>query len=195
MKSEKKHGACCRKDGSSAHVAGGKLVLSLPGALSPVVWQMDLEKSAMSALEVTEGERGQGWSLMLKVPDEKAQAIAVFETRDGAVEAMMAASGALASAQTPVPQQVMAPAGAVHTLHPAGSGHHAVYPAPKAKGGYGKRLGLVLAIVLVIVLFGIWSAQLPRAPKTMEGVAASASTSAQDAAGVPVSADEFLRGR
>ncbi|MCB1563525.1 MAG: hypothetical protein KDJ75_08135 [Alphaproteobacteria bacterium] len=194
MKSEKKHGACCRKDSSSAHVAAGKLVLSLPGALSPVVWQMDLEKSAMSALEVTEGEKKESWLLVLKVPNEKSQTIAVFETREGAVEAMMAASGALASAQScaAMPQAVPS-AGAVHMLHPAGLPHGA-YPAPKPKGGYGKRLGLVLAIVLVVVLFGIWSAQLPRAPQTMEGVAAGTTTSAQDAAGVPVSADEFLRG-
>ena len=37
---------------SSARVVDGKLILSFPHALTPVVWQMDLSQTKASALEV-----------------------------------------------------------------------------------------------------------------------------------------------
>ena len=41
---------------ASANVVDGKLILSLPEAENPVVWQMDLSSAKASALEVKKDE-------------------------------------------------------------------------------------------------------------------------------------------
>lgn len=176
---------------SSARVVDNKLILSFPHALSPVVWQMDLEKTNMAALEVFEDEKKKNYALILKRPENENQNIAAFESREDAVDAMMQASYALENAQ-----------GFLNARHSTG---HKDFSAPQAsayastgdmRSGSGKKIGLILAIVFVIALFGVWSSQLPR---SLEGSAGGAKTAAsaniEDMAGVPVSADEFLQGR
>ena len=51
----------------SAKIVDGILILSLPDALRPVVWQMELSQSRTSALEVREHEDGT-YHLTLKPP-------------------------------------------------------------------------------------------------------------------------------
>ncbi len=179
----------------SASVAGNKLVLSLAHALSPVVWQMDLEKSAMSALEVVENEKDKRYGLILKIPGGDNQDIAAFDNREDAVEAMMIASEALENAQG-----YMAGAAGVAEGPADGRPAPAYYPQKRGMSA-GKKLALLGAVVLVVVLFGVWSSQLPRGPQSVSsaggaGIASGgAAVSPQESSGVPISADDFLRDR
>lgn len=168
---------------ASARVVGGKLILSFPHALSPVVWQMDLDQASSSALEVAQDKKGADnvHKLLFKTPQNDDQNIAVFESRDEAVEALMAVSRALGNAQAQrgaISGEATCTRGSFETKH-------------------GKKIGLILAIFAVIILFGVWSSQLPRSPANMAGLSSSSAgvLSAQDAAGIPVSADEYLSGR
>ena len=45
------------KNGASANVVDGKLILSFPHAQTPVLWQMDLAQAKASAIEVLKAEK------------------------------------------------------------------------------------------------------------------------------------------
>ena len=79
---------------SSASVVDGTLILSLPDALAPVVWRMDLGHVKSSALEVRDQSDGT-FMLTLKTPREDIHNIAPFATRAQAVRALMAVSRAM----------------------------------------------------------------------------------------------------
>ena len=80
---------------ASARVVGGKMILSLPDAIAPVVWQMDLGPVKASALEVTPNEDANEFTLTLKATGVKSTEIAKFDNREFAVEPPMAACEAL----------------------------------------------------------------------------------------------------
>lgn len=82
----------------NAKVVDGVLILSLPDALTPVVWQMELGQSRSSALEVREQENSR-FVLTLKTPRQDVQDIATYSKRDLAVKALMIISQALEKAQ------------------------------------------------------------------------------------------------
>ena len=48
---------------SIANVVDGKLILSLPEAATPVIWQMDLEQAQSCALEVKEDKKSKQFNL------------------------------------------------------------------------------------------------------------------------------------
>ena len=83
---------------SSAKVAGGTLVLSLPDALTPVVWRMDLGTAKTSAIEVRENEDGH-YDLVLKTPKADAHKIATYEFKIKATQALMAVTKAMSKAE------------------------------------------------------------------------------------------------
>ena len=56
----------------SANVVDNSLVLSLPNALNPVVWRMELAKAKMSAIEIREDKIGD-FALILKNPKRRQQ--------------------------------------------------------------------------------------------------------------------------
>lgn len=162
---------------SSAKVAGNSLVLSLPDALSPSVWRMDLEEARSAAIEV-QGRDDGTYALVLKAKAGAANDIAAFADRAGALRALMAAGTALEQA----PVAAGAPA-AAHDL-PLSA------PSEKKGGLLAGIIGVLLLAVLVAVLLGMG----PRPPAGMipqDG----AGTDGQGTAGAPVSADEFLRNR
>ena len=166
---------------SSARVVDGKLILSLPEALNPVVWQMDLGQVKVSALEVREGKSGDNtFSLVLKTPRGDDIDIAPFAGRDEAVSALMAVSGALENAQG--------------KIRPAEAGS-VVAIKPKKSFSFKKAVGVVVALIVVLVLINIWGSMAPRMVSSGPAAPASAPASPADTAGVPLSADEFLQGR
>lgn len=175
---------------ASANVVDGKLILSLPDALSPVVWQMDLTQAKASALEVLHNEDKEQHSLNLKNPKGETIEIAVFEERNHAVEGLMAASGALENAQGQIRPGGTNTNGATNTT-----------PRVQTKNApqniRGKWIGAILALVVLFILFTIWSSIVPRPIGTStSGTASTGSVSnPQESSGVPVSADDFLRGQ
>lgn len=83
---------------SSAKVNAGTLVLSLPDAITPVVWRMDLSTAKSSAIEVRENEDG-FYDLVLKTPKADAHNIAVYEFKIKATQALMAVTKAMSKCE------------------------------------------------------------------------------------------------
>jgi hypothetical protein len=83
----------------SAKIVDGVLVITLPDAIRPVVWQLELGLSKSSAMEVREKDDGT-FLLVLKTSRQDVHEIAPYATRDLAVRALMAVSKALEGAQT-----------------------------------------------------------------------------------------------
>ncbi len=170
------------KTENSAKVVDGKLILSLPGAQTPVVWQMDLDQAKSSALEVL--DKGEASTLSLKTLSGKITEIASFAARDQAVNALMDASKALENAHGQIRSGEIAAAG--------------TYTAPKKKNAF-KKWGIGILVLLALwlsfpLLLGAIQPQLLNAPSTaITSSAAPANNDARQSQGVPVSADDFLR--
>jgi hypothetical protein len=81
---------------SSAKVVDGHLVLSLPDAMNPIVWRMELGHVKSSALEVRDvaGQPGHV-QLILKTPKGEAHEIAPYAQREKAVAALLSVAAAL----------------------------------------------------------------------------------------------------
>lgn len=84
------------KFNSSAKVIDGTLILTLPDAIRPVVWQMQLGQTKSSALEVR--EQNDAWVLLLKTPRADVMEIAPFDSKDKAVRALLTVSRAMEKA-------------------------------------------------------------------------------------------------
>jgi hypothetical protein len=166
---------------SSARVVDGKLILTYPEAVTPVVWQMDLAQAKASALEVRESPKGV--SLVLKTAKGETVEIAPFATKGEAVEALMAAARALE--------------GAHGQIRPAGAANSAdnVSGVPIKK--HNRWAAGLLGVLLIVVLLMIWASLAPRPAISVDGAATSSpgsqtSFGQKEENGVPLSADEFL---
>jgi len=178
------------QSGASASVVDGKLILSLPEAISPIVWQMDLAHAKASALEVLQNEDAGHYTLKLKTPKGETVEVASFDERAQAVAGLMAASGALENAHGQI-----RPASADNVVHTASNTN--TNPAQVKKNSRRKLLTGILALIVLFILFTIWSAVIPQQVSTDGSFAPTAATSGnanpQTSSGVPVSADAFLR--
>ena len=174
---------------AKASVVDGKLILSFPHAQTPVLWQMDLTNAKASALEVLKKDKGDEFTLTLKNPKGETIEIAVFASREQALEGLLAASAALEKAQGQI--QIA-----------ANDGQSIAVASPSAKPAKGKWLTGIIGVIALIVFIGIWSLATPVDPTRYAGTSANPATIQQQAAapasqssGVPVSADAFLSGR
>jgi hypothetical protein len=185
--------------GSTASVVDGKLILSFPQAVRPVLWQMDLGSVKTSALEMIEGPEGGQFGLALRASKGDVQEIVLFSTREQALEALLIVRDALARAH-----------GQIRPLAPVladGAGGVPVAAAYVPQGGWqGTRAdahqtamkwigGLAGLVVLAILLNMLWSLS-PRPPASIPSATASGNAgleSPQEKTGEPVSADDFLR--
>src|SRR5262245_57472164 len=175
------------KTSSTAKVVDGKLILSCPEAINPVVWQMDLAQAKSSALEVREVKGN--FVLTLKTTKGESVEVAPFATREDAVAALMATSSALENASGQI-----RPAGSVA----AGETVVALPPATEKK--QSRWIGVVLGALMILILLGVWGSLAPRAPMSVGTGAASEEGVPQtlndgDEPGVPLNADEFLMKR
>jgi len=175
---------------STAKVIDGTLILTLPDAIRPVVWQMQLGQTKSSALEVR--EQNNSWILYLKTPRMDVMEIAPFATKEAAVRALLAVSKAMEKAQG---------------HFNAGSGYPvpAVIPACQRFGflcRLMKTVGYILLSLLLVALI-LWSILWVLRPASFdpsqtnaavsESGASGAATQTEIApAGQAVPADEFL---
>lgn len=166
--------------GPEASVVDGKLILSLPGARTPIVWQMDLAQAKASALEVADG--ADTTTLRLRNPKGDIVEIANFENRADAISGLMAASRALKNAH-----------GHIRPLASESGGVAMAAPAVKRRAAPGRWAMAIFGVLILFVLIGMWGSMLPRTPG-MAG-APTAAPQAGNPAGVPLSADDFLRNR
>lgn len=175
---------------ASARVVDGKLILSLPHAKSPIVWQMDLDQAKASALEVRSNEEQANFTLILKTPRGDTTDIASFTAKAGAVDSLMAASQALENAQGHIRQgQENASSTPANTNT----------PSDKTRKGWGKWIIGLISIVAIWFLYSLsMTFVLPAPPQSYAPQAPAQATSANSAPsprssnGVAVSADEFL---
>lgn len=172
---------------SSARVVDGKLILSFPQALTPVVWQMDLNQAKASALEVREDKTAATFVLTLKTPRGESTEIAPFETREQAVTALMAVSRALETAQGHIRPVSMASGASTITVAQGGE-------SGRRQGRAGKWAAAILGLVFLFLLINIWGSLLPRSPSGFEGAALRPASEGMDnvESGVPLSADDVL---
>lgn len=182
---------------SSARVVDGKLILSFPEALTPILWQMELNEAKASALEVRAAGDGV-YTLTLRTARGETLEIAPFEKREDAVAALMVIAKALESAHGQIRPFHHAAAPATESAAAIPS---AAPVAPlkirERKSAAGKWAAGILGVLFVFVLLNMWAYLSPRPPSGM-GAASSAAPagagSAQSSAGVPVSADDYLKG-
>lgn len=179
---------------SSASVVDGKLILSLPDAATPVVWQMDLEQARSSALEVREDAASGRFVLALKTQKGENVDIASYEEKAAAVKALMTTSKALENAHgkiRPVSAVSGGNDGANAQQYAAPVNHRA--PAQQNSS----VASAILAVLLIVILISAWAFSIPKASDT---IARARSTNTGASAGptdtgVPVSADDFFNKR
>lgn len=171
---------------SSAKVVDGNLILSLPDAINPVVWRMELGSVKASALEVKTQADGT-FTLSLKTPKGEVHDIAPFQSRELAVRALMRVSAALQGAQGKI-SPVVTPVAPT-----------SVTSANDKQGGSAMKWLLALGGVLVVIFLFAYLSSL--APTSVEGTGMSNDATstgiggnAGGESGVPQSADELLRG-
>lgn len=182
---------------SSAKVVDGALIISLPDAVSPVVWRMDLGSVKSSALEVRDQKDGL-FMLTLKTPDNDTQDIAPFAEKAVAVRALMAVSSALEHGQNAYGARSSASlmANEIQTLPPQGP--QVVY---RSDGGVAKWVSAIAAVLVLVILLSVMIHQAPKSSSFNNVASATAAALPQSVAmepsanqaGVPVSADDFLR--
>jgi hypothetical protein len=177
---------------SSARVVDGTLIISLPQALTPIVWRMELGHVRSSALEVRQLENNT-FMLVLKTPRGDVNNIAPFDSRGRAVQALMAVSRAMEQAHG----QITPPA-ANNTASSAGvTNLPAIRPTarPATKGRFATSIvATVLLLGLVAVFLNMGSRNNSAMTNGHESAAASHSAAAPQT-GVPLSADDFLNNR
>jgi hypothetical protein len=165
--------ACCSKDGTGARVIDGSLVLSYPNASEPVVWRMNLAQAKEAGFEIKEAA---GKFKLVQKSGVEVQDIASFNTRESAVNALMDVSNALQG------------------------GRKAANDSGPMKTETAQWLIAIVGVLIVIGLFGYLSNIAPveggpGAATTTASSTTSTPTDPEKSSGVPVSADDFLKGQ
>jgi hypothetical protein len=166
----------------SAKILDGILILTLPDALRPVVWQMELGQTKSSAMEVREQQDGT-FVLTLKTARQDVVDIAPYDSRDKAVRALIAISKAMEGAHG-------------HLRIPAAKTNSQFLPAviPQTEPGRRKIARIAIGLVLVLgLMFFLTTMGGPPNPSTLTPAAGGAA--AADATGEPLSADDYLNAR
>lgn len=159
---------------NTVSLSRGSLVLSLPEAVQPVVWRIDL-KQAQAASFTVKDENGKS-ALVKKEQGGAEEIIALFEFKEEAMGILMDVSSALQGEKTTSVR---------------------ITEDMTVKGELIKW-GVALGGVLVVVILFFYLASIsPQAadPFTSAGADIQRGTGSPDATGVPVSADAFLSGQ
>ncbi len=174
---------------ASASVVDGTLIISLPQAVTPVVWRMELGHVRASALEVRKQDNGTH-VLTLKTPKGDVYDIAPFDTRGKAVQALMSVSRAMEQAHGQMRANATSVANDTNTTTVS----NAAAPAETSKS---RLITGVIGTVLLLGLIAIFlnsTGPNPSSPGS-SSTTANTATSAAPVTGVPLSADDFLNNR
>lgn len=177
----------------TAKVVDGILILSLPDATFPVVWQMEVGQSKSSALEVRPGEHDEGFVLVLKTPRQDVLEIARYETRESAVCALITVSGAMEKAQGQIRMGSSLQGQRSQPYDYSVPALRADDHSNAAVRFVFKPLGYIIsAVVLLMILFFLTSSLIGMFSGAVDLSSPTASSSAKN---TPVSAEDFLEGR
>lgn len=171
---------------SSAKVVDGNIIISLPDAVNPIVWRMELGSVKASAMEVRSHADGT-FMLALKTPKGEAHDIAPFAQKELAVRALMRVSAALQSAEG----RMGAPAAT-----PIPFPERTQASEPRTERTSALKWLLALGGVFIVIALFAYLGTLG-APAVYSGDTNSATTVTGDQnaeSGVPQSADSALQG-
>ncbi|MCB1557493.1 MAG: hypothetical protein KDJ50_01055 [Alphaproteobacteria bacterium] len=179
-----------------AKVVDGILILSLPDADSPVVWQMEVGQAKSSAMEVRPADQNNSsYKLVLKTPRADVLDIASYSKKEDAVRALMTVSEAMENAQGQI--RALAQTGTPHqrpydyTVPAIRSSH---YNDNKLSTYIFKPLGYVSsAIILLVILFFLSTSMIGM--YSGMGSSSASSSSSMSSENQPISAEDFLEGR
>ncbi len=170
-------------DTSNTAIVDGKLILSLPNAQMPVLWQMDLEKAQSSTFTIQEDKKNKKFTLILKEQDESINEIADFDDKQTATDVLMETSHVLQNAHG--------------QIKPATASTNNSKKQPAEKKENNDKAGAIIALLLIIALTLVWivssSGNIKRTEST--SVSTLSGSTARESSGVPVSADDFLSNR
>lgn len=160
------------------------LILSCVNAVQPIVWRMEIDKIGTASFEVDIDAQTGHTSLVMKQKTGKAEKIAVFKTKEEAVEALMAASDAMQSISIPSP-----------AMQAKVSTPQKMIVKGQQKSGL-KWGWLALAFVVVVLLYIYLTTLMPQTMELPTNAQNSLSdqTPPQQRTGVPMSADDYLQG-
>jgi hypothetical protein len=163
---------------ASAKVVDGTLILTLPNAISPIVWRMELGTVKSSALEVRSGANDTS-VLTLKTPKGDVNDIAAFAAKKDAVDALMSVSRAMENAHGQI-----VPKG-------NGEGFHQKLEKSKKKRWILTIIGVLIVLFLINLMMSMSPTSMPSSSGS--GFASSETTeAARKTVGEPVSADDLL---
>ena len=164
---------------NTASVNEGFLILTLTTSVTPVVWRLELEKAKNASFEIQEQDNGH--ALTIKAPRKSLEIIGLFNEQDDAFDALMSVSSALQNnAQNSTPAKTT-------------SNKEAATPNKDATNN--RLIVMLLATCFVIGLFYYYWGRVIPTTQTFE--TQTLSETASDPAnrtGVPVSADDLLKG-
>ena len=172
---------------STVTVAGGKLILSLPDAQMPIVWQMDLEKAESTAFTIQEDKKDKHFALISKAQNDEASEIALFDEKQPAVDILMKISAVLQSSSEKCSVSEKEDNSQLKNS----------CSKRKIRSGDDKTpaliaLGLIILLVLIWFFFALGRGEEGSRTASIDSLSSS---TAQDSSGVPVSADDFLNNR
>jgi hypothetical protein len=169
---------------STAKVVDGALVLSLPDAIEPVVWRMDLSETKAAALQIKEIEGT--FVLTMKGEKTTAKDIAPFDSKEKALGALMQISHALGNT------------GAVSRYIGMGGGDQSNDDRPPKVQKKSNMMALFIGVGILVVLIFMLSNIGPQTANfetTGEGGNAQEAFRPAAQGGVAVPADQFLMNR
>lgn len=162
----------------SAKIIDGILVLTLPDAVRPVVWQMELGQTKTSAIEVREQNDGT-FILMLKTGRQDVQEIAPYATRELAVRALLTLSRAMEGGRL---------RSANNNLNP----NHLPALIPQTEEGRSKAGRMVIGVLVLLALVFLFTRMTPPAPTTSFPSDNTPAAAAPAKIGEPQSAEDYL---
>jgi hypothetical protein len=166
---------------SSAKVADGRLILTLPDAQTPVIWIMDLNEATTSVLRIESDQ--QNLHVIKKLNGKSAaDTVGVYASREKAEAALQKASKALAKAQN-------------SRLHTGQNNQPVIIrPASRAARIFTAFLYIWFALYLTGNIFYYFANSTAPTPQTsINQQAVPTPQTQQNTDGVPQSADEFLQ--
>jgi len=160
---------------NQADVIDGKLILSFPGAINPIVWQMDIVGTKASAIEVL--TKDDHYELALKGARNDHNTIASFSSREDAVNALTAVSRAMQEADG----KIHAPTGGTYSTNKKSNG-----------SWFATLLKITGIIILLFIIYAIIAIIATANMDPSQFNTASPTSAPADSTGMPMSADDFL---
>ncbi len=165
---------------SNVTIVGSKLILSLPNAQMPVVWQADLDQAQSSSFTLQEDKKAKAFTLVSKNQDDVVNEIANFSDKQVAVDILMDISNVLQNAHAQIKINTASSDGKTISAHKK----------------QDNKIGAIIAVSLVAILVIIWVISASNNLNTVKNSSNNVSNiSASGSSGVAISADDFLNNR